>query len=342
VTKVLVTGASGMLGGAVARSLIERGDDVTVLQRHAAGLDCQEVLGDVADPTVVRRAARGHEAVVHLAAKVDVSGPWSEYVRANVEGTRNVVDACRAEGVGRLVHVSSPSVAHAGQPLVGVGAEPADPAHARGSYARSKAMAEQEALAADCGALAVLVVRPHLVWGPGDTQLVERIVERARRGRLFVLGSGAALIDTTYVTNAVDALVAALDACGRVHGEPLVVSNGEPRPVGEILARLCRAAAVPAPTRHLPFLAGWVAGAVVEQAWTLSSRRDTPPLTRFLAEQLATAHWFDQRRTRDALGWAPRVTLEEGFEELWAWYAASTTPPTGAASASRVTPSAAG
>ena len=319
--KVLVTGASGMLGRATAQALLDRGDEVTVLQRRPAGLPCAEELADVADPAAVRRAATGQDAVVHLAAKVDVVGRWHEYARANVEGTRAVLAACRAAGVGRLVHVSSPSVAHAGAALAGVGAEPADPAGARGSYSRSKALAEREVLAADSAALAVLVVRPHLVWGPGDTQLVARIVDRARAGRLPLIGSGAALIDTTYVDNAADALVAAVDACGPVHGEALVVSNGEPRPVGEVLTRLCRAAGVPGPRGRVPYRAAWLAGAVIDGAWSLARARSTPPLTRFLAEQLATAHWFDQRRTRAALGWTPRVSLAEGFARLAGWYA---------------------
>jgi nucleoside-diphosphate-sugar epimerase len=319
--RVLVTGASGMLGRATATALVERGDEVTVLQRRSAGLPCREVLGDVADPAVVARAVDGQDAVLHLAAKVDVTGRWAEYVQANVEGTRTVVAACRQAGVRRLVHVSSPSVAHGGAALVGVGAGPADPDRARGHYSRSKAVAEREALSADSPALAVLAVRPHLVWGPGDTQLVARIVERARAGRLPVIGSGAALIDTTYVDNAADALVAAVDACGRVHGEALVVSNGEPRPVAEVISRLCRSAGVPGPRRRVPFPVAWAAGAAVEAVWTATQRRDTPPLTRFLAEQLATAHWFDQRRTRAALGWSPRVGLEEGFARLAAAYA---------------------
>jgi 2-alkyl-3-oxoalkanoate reductase len=321
--RVLVTGASGMLGRAAATALADRGDEVTVLQRRPAGLPGREVLGDVADPAVVARAVAGQDAVLHLAAKVDVTGRWAEYLRANVTGTRTVVDACRAAGVGRLVHVSSPSVAHGGAALVGVGAGPADPERARGHYSRSKAAAERLALAADAAGLAVLVVRPHLVWGPGDTQLVARIVERARAGRLPVIGSGAALVDTTYVDNAADALVAAVDACGPVHGEALVVSNGEPRPVAEVIARLCRAAGVPAPRRRVPFPVAWAAGAAVEAVWAATQRRDTPPLTRFLAEQLATAHWFDQRRTREALGWSPRTSLDEGFARLAAAYAAA-------------------
>ena len=311
--RTLVTGASGMLGAGVACALAARGDDVTVLQRRASGLGVREVLGDVADAAVVRRAVAGCEAVVHLAAKVDVVGPWAEYERANVEGTRVVVAACEAAGVARLVHVSSPSVAHGGAALMGVGAGPADPGAARGAYARSKAVAERIALGA---ALSVVAIRPHLVWGPGDTQLVGRIVERARAGRLVMIGTGAALIDTTYVDNAVDALVAAVDA--EVSGEALVVSNGEPRPVGEILRRLCAAAGVPGPRRHVPVPVALGAGTVVERVWSVLGRRDTPPLTRFLAEQLSTAHWFDQRRTREALVWAPRVSLDEGFARLTA------------------------
>lgn len=318
--RVLVTGASGMLGGAVARALLRRGEDVTVLQRHPSGLPCREVLGDVADPDAVARAAAGQDAVIHLAAKVDLAGRWAAYERVNVEGTRRIVEACRAYGVGRLVHVSSPSVAHAGVSLVGAPAAPADPRSARGTYARSKAMAERLALAGDGPGLAVVAVRPHLVWGPGDTQLVGRVVERARAGRLVVVGSGAALIDTTYVTNAADALVAALDRCQAAHGEALVVSNGEPRPVSEIVARLCLAAGVPPPRRRVPLRVAWAGGAALEAAQGLLGRPAEPPMTRFLAEQLATAHWFDQRRTRALLAWTPAVSLDEGFARVAAAY----------------------
>jgi nucleoside-diphosphate-sugar epimerase len=320
--RVLLTGATGSLGGATAQRLLAMGADLTVLQRRPSGLDCREVLGDVADEAVVRRAAANQDVVVHAAAKVDVVGPWDEFARANVHGTRAVVAACLAMDVPRLVHVSTPAVAHAGHALVGVGAGPADIRRARGHYARSKAIAERLALRADSPAFAVLAIRPHLVWGPGDTQLVGRIVERARRGRLPIIGSGGALIDTTFIDNAVDALIAAVEVVGNgdrdgdIHGEALVVSNGEPRPVAEILARLCRAAGVAPPHGRVPFGLAAGAGSAIDVVWRITGRRDTPPLTRFLAEQLGTAHWFDQRRTREALRWTPRVTLNEGFARL--------------------------
>lgn len=327
--RVLVTGATGMLGGGVARALAERGDQVTVLQRHPAGLGLPEVLTDISDADAVLAAVDGHEAVIHLAAKVNVVGPDAEYQRVNVEGTQAVVNACMTAGVRRLVFVSSPSVAHSGSSLIGRATDPADPLAAHGPYARSKARAEQIALGADHGQLAVIAVRPHLVWGPGDKQLVARVVNRARHGRLVLIGSGAALIDSTYVANAVEALLAALDRCVEARGQALVVTNGEPRPVAELLAAICRAAGAPEPTRHVPVRLARAGGTMVESVWTLteSLRRersiDDPPLTRFLVDQMSTAHWFDQRLARQVLQWEPRVSLDEGFAELQRWYSES-------------------
>jgi 2-alkyl-3-oxoalkanoate reductase len=324
--RVLVTGASGMLGRGVALALADRGDQVTVLQRHPAGLGLPEVLTDISDAESVRAAVTNQDAVIHLAAKVNVIGPAAEYERVNVQGTRAVVSACVTAGVRRLVHVSSPSVAHSGHALIGRGADPADPVAARGPYARSKAAAELIALGADRGRLAVVAIRPHSVWGPGDTQLVARVVDRARRGRLPLIGSGAALIDSTYVVNAVEALVAALDRCVEARCQALVVTNGEPRPVAELLAAVCCAAGVPQPKRHVPVRLARAGGTLVESLWTLTQglraahNGDDPPLTRFLVEQLSTAHWFDQRLTRQVLHWQPRISLDEGFAELQRWY----------------------
>ncbi len=324
--RVLVTGASGLLGAATARALAARGDAVTVLQRRPAGLGLPEVLADVSDAEAVRDAVAGQDAVIHLAAKVNVTGRWVDYQRINVRGTEAVVAACRHQQVPRLVQVSSPSVAHAGSSLVGTGAEAADPARARGPYARSKALAEQLALAADGADLAVLALRPHLVWGPGDTQLIGRLVSRARAGRLPSIGSGAALVDTTYLSNAVDALVAGLDRCTVAHGRALVISNGEPRPIGDLLRDICAAAGAPPPHRRVPAGLAKTAGAVAEavvavRQWTGRGEPADPPLTRFLVEQLSTAHWFDQRHTRQLLGWTPRVSLDQGLAELSRWYA---------------------
>jgi nucleoside-diphosphate-sugar epimerase len=324
---VLVTGASGLLGSAVARALVARGEDVRTLQRRPSGVPgAQDVAGTLTDPDAVARAVAGVDGVVHLAARVSLAGPPAEFDAVNVGGTSLLLDAAERAGVRRFVQVSSPSVAHAGASLIGVGAGPADPAHARGDYARTKAAAELLALDRDGrGGMAVVAVRPHLVWGPGDTQLVERVLDRAARGRLPLLDHGAALIDTLYVDNAADGIVAALDRARDVHGRAYVLTNGEPRTVADLLTGICRAGGVRPPAWRVPAGLARAAGALVETVWRLRPGTDEPPMTRFLAEQLSTAHWFDQRATRAELGWTPAVGLDEGFARLAAHYGGALT-----------------
>jgi nucleoside-diphosphate-sugar epimerase len=318
--RVLVTGATSLVGRSLVERLHQRGDEVTVFQRTPSGIAVTESLGDISDPRAVGAAVAGAEAVVHLAARAGVTGRWELFEQANVVGTRCMIEAARAAGVARFVHVSSPSVAHTGRSLVGAGAEPADPGGVRGHYARSKAQAELIALAADSSTMAVTAIRPHLIWGPGDAQLIGRIVERAKAGRLAIVGSGAALIDTTYVDNAADALVAAVDKAPTIGGRVLVVTNGQPRPVRELLNRIVLAAGLEKPRLKVPYRLAHTGGIAVEQIWERRDRSDDPPLTSFLAEQLGTAHWFDQRETRTALDWEPSVGLNEGFQRLRAHF----------------------
>ena len=319
--RVLVTGASGLLGGAVAAAVMEAGHEVRTLQRRPSSVaGAEDVLGSVTDANAVARAVDGVDGIVHLAAKVSLAGDPAEFDEVNVVGTVRLLQAALASGAGRFVYVSSPSVAHSGSSIVGDDALPADPLLARGDYARTKATAELAALAADSAELAVVAVRPHLVWGPGDTQLVARIVDRASRGRLPLLGHGAALIDTTYVDNAASAIAAALERAPEVHGNSYVITNGEPRPVAELLAGMCAAAGVRAPNWSVPAGVARGAGSLIEAVWRVRPGTDEPPMTRFLAEQLSTAHWFDQRRTRAELQWEPAVSLDEGFRRLAASY----------------------
>ncbi|NNF54135.1 MAG: NAD-dependent epimerase/dehydratase family protein [Acidimicrobiales bacterium] len=316
--RVLVTGASSMMGRGVVAKLVARDDAVVTLQRTAGTWPSavEEYLGSVAQLDLVRRAADRCDAVVHLAAKVGITGPVQEFIEVNVEGTRTVLAAAQAAGVRRFVHISSPSVAHAGQSLVGAPAGRADPSATRGHYSTTKAIAELDALAANSSHFAVAVLRPHLVWGPGDTQLVGRIVERSRQGRLAYVGSGTALVDSTYITNAVEAVVAALDHTVEAAGEPLVVTNGEPRPIGELIDGILAAHGLEPPSLRIPV---WIAkglGWGAERAWSRFDLGGEPPMTVFTAEQLGTAHWFDQRRTRQVLRWQPRISIDEGLTAL--------------------------
>ena len=318
--RVLVTGGSSLLAGAVIERLLERGDAVTSFQRgrnaRSVPSGAQMLRDDVTDAEAVADAVRGHDAVVHAAAKVDVVGRIEDFTDVNVGGTSNVLDACVRHDVPRLVYVSTPSVAHAGRSLVAADAGHADPATARGAYAVTKATAERLVLDRATDGTLTAVLRPHLVWGPGDTQLVGRMVTRARQGRIATIGSGLALIDTTYVDDAASAIVAGIDRAEHVDREPLVVSGGQPRPVAELIGGILRAHGLELPeARRVPAGVARRVGRGVERLWNARGWEE-PPMTEFLAEQLSTAHWFDQRRTRAGLAWTPEVGVDEGLRRL--------------------------
>jgi nucleoside-diphosphate-sugar epimerase len=325
--KVLVTGTGSLLLGGIAGELLRRGDEVVCLQRRPAAFvghqNAQEVLADVCDAEAVALAANGCDAIIHGAARVGVVGSQKEFFDTNVRGTENILHAAAQQGISRLVFVSTPSVAHTGSSLIGAPAGDAEIGRSRSYYAESKAIAERTVLNARNNRLAVVAIRPHLVWGPGDTQLVGRIVERAASGRLAVIGTGNALVDSTYIDNAISAHIAALDALhigSACDGNAYVVSNGEPRTVNELMRSMCESAGVLFEPRHLSLALGIRLGSLIERVWPLM-RSSEPPVTRFVAEQLGTAHWFDQRAVQKDLQWAPNVTIDEGFERLTQWFA---------------------
>ena len=323
--KVLVTGAGSLLLGGIAQQLASRGDEVVCFQRRENETTHSNITtfaGDIRDRGAVSEAASGCDAIIHGAARVGVMGSWEDFYSTNVDGTTNVLRAAEEHRIARLVYVSTPSVAHVGRSIEGDVATPATTGRKRTFYAESKAIAEILALQANSAELGVVALRPHLVWGPGDTQLVGRIVDRARQGRLVMVGSGNALVDSTYIDNAISAHIAALDAIApgsSCAGKAYVISNGEPRTVNELMSRICLAAGVEFSPKHVPAVIARSIGSVVERIWPLI-RKDEPPITRFVAEQLGTAHWFDQRPVQEDLNWKPQVSLDEGFVRLAKWF----------------------
>ena len=262
----------------------------------------------------------------HNAAKAGAWGSVDSYHRANVLGTRHVLDACRAHGIGRLVYTSTPSVTHrATHPVAGGTADDVPYGeHLKAPYAATKLEAEKLVLAANDDVLATIALRPRLIWGPGDAQLLPRIAERARAGRLRLVGGGHNLVDTTYIDNAAQAHFDAFEhlapgaACA---GRAYFISNGEPKPMREIVNGLLAAVGAPPVTKSLPFPVAYAIGATCEALWTLLPMRGEPPLTRFLAEQLATTHWYDMAPARRDFGYVPRVSIAEGLRRLAASHA---------------------
>ncbi len=329
--RILVTGGGGFLGQALCRGLRARGHEVVSFNRGdypaLAAMGVRQVRGDLAQRDAVIAAAQGCEAVFHNAAKAGAWGPWQEYHDANVLGTRHVLDACRSHGITRVVYTSTPSVTHrATHPVEGGSAESVPYGTGfKAPYASTKLIAEQEVLAANDAALATVALRPRLIWGVGDNQLLPRLVGRANAGRLRLVGDGGNLVDTTYIDNAAQAHFDAFEhlaigaACA---GRAYFISNGDPRTMRETINGLLAAVGAPLVEKTLPFRLAYAAGAVCEGLWTALPLRGEPPMTRFLAEQLVTAHWYDMAPARRDFGYRPVVGFDEGLARVRADYRA--------------------
>jgi len=313
--RVLVTGATSMIGACTVRELLRRGHEVHVMQRGESELPVQVFRGDIRDSVVVRAAIHGCDVVIHAAAKVGLVGSFQEFFSTNVTGTENIMNAAADAGCRGVVYVSSPSVSYSTTPVEGAVSPPAFD-DVMGHYSRTKSIAERAVLVDH--RLPTVALRPHLVWGPGDTQLVGRIVERAQQGRLVLVNKGDAVVDSTYIDNVADALVAAAERIGiqeNLDGKALVVSNGEPRTVASLVESICTAAGVAYAPRSVSLWAAVILGSIIETVFKLRPHSE-PPLTKFTAYQLGISHWFDISETIELLEWAPRISLDEGFARL--------------------------
>ena len=328
--RALITGGGGFLGAALARKLRERGDNVRVLGRgfyaelEAGGIDC--VQGDIADYEAVRSACDDRDVIFHAAAKVGLWGAFEDYYAVNVGGTKNVLRACLELGISKLVFTGSPSVVFHGGDVAGVDESAPYPSRYDSHYSRTKAQAEEMVLASNYDKLATVSLRPHLIWGPGDRNLLPRIVAKARSGRLFRIGEDNKLVDTIYIDDAVHAHILAaiqLSPLSEISGKAYFLSAGDPRPIWEIVGRLLAAAGLPPVKKRIPKGLAFFAARACEAAWRILGLPSEPPLTRFLVSQLTTAHWFDISAAKRELGWRPQVKIEDGMERTAHWIKAT-------------------
>ena len=329
--KVLVTGGGGFLGKAICAGLLARGCEVLSYSRgqypELATMGVRQLRGDLASFDDVSAACVDVDAVFHVAAKAGAWGSFHEYFDANVRGTWNVIAACRMNRVRTLIHTSTPSVAHRGtRPVLGGNEETAPPAESyKAWYPATKCVAEEHVLAANGSTLATVALRPRLIWGPGDNHLLPRLVERARAGKLKFVGDGQNLVDTTYIDNAAQAHLDAFDALhdkpgAACAGKAYFISNGEPKPIADIVNSLLRATGAPTVTQLVPFRAAYAVGTVMEALYGLLPLKGEPPMTRFLAEQLSVPHYYDISAARRDFGYQPRISIIEGLRQLGAWW----------------------
>ena len=323
-TQALVTGGGGFLGGAIVRLLQKRGEDVRSFSRSVYAeletLGVEQIQGDISDQHAVEQAVKGMDLVFHVAAKPGIWGDYSEYYQINVTGTGNVISACFKHRVARLVYTSSPSVVFNGTDMEGVDESAPYPARFHTHYPKTKALAEQLVVDAAGKGLLTIILRPHLIWGPRDNHFVPRIIKRAKR--LVRVGNGRNLVDTIFIDNAAEAHVAAADRLEinpGLSGKIYFISQDEPIPAWDIINGILKAAGLEPVRRSIPHKMAWLIGALLECVYKISNLKGEPQMTRFLADELAKAHWFDISAAKKDLGYAPRISTAEGLRRLQHW-----------------------
>ena len=328
--KALVTGGGGFLGGRIVQKLCQRGDTVRSLTRTVypwlSDLGVEQFSGDLTDVNAVSRAVAGCDVVFHVAAKAGVWGRYSDYYHTNTVGTQNVIAACKIRRVPRLVYTSTPSVVHSGISVEGGNESLPYPKHFEAEYPASKAIAEQAVLAANGPELMTVALRPHLIWGPGDPHLIPRVIARAKAGRLKRIGTHPICVDITYVDNAADAHLLAADKLtygSPICGKPYFISDGQPVDLWEFINWVLAMAKLPPVTQSVSVWKAKLAGLLLERVYRTLHLSAEPPMTRFIASQLSTSHWYDITAARRDLGYVPHVGIEEGLRRLAATFEAT-------------------
>lgn len=326
--RALVTGAGGFLGSAICRQLLDRGVSVRGLGRNhypqLASWGVELIQADIRDAQAVTKACAGVDVVFHTAAIAGIWGPRHRYEEINVQGTAQVIEACRSQRVPRLVHTSSPSVTFDATDQCGVDETTPYAQHWLCDYPRTKAIAEQMVLSANGPELLTCALRPHLIWGPGDPHLIPRLLERAAAGQLRRVGNGKNLIDIVYVDNAAAAHCLAaerLHVGSPVAGAAYFISQGEPVNCWDWIAQILALRGLQLPARGLTFRQAWYAGWMLETTWRLLGRTSEPRMTRFLAAQLALSHYYSLKKAQQDFGYTPQITTAVGMDRLAKWLA---------------------
>jgi nucleoside-diphosphate-sugar epimerase len=324
--RVVVLGGSGFVGRALVQRLAGDGIETCVVARNAfpeaESLGVRFLSGDIGDTDFLKNCLAGYDTVFHLASKTGIWGDKNGYYTTNAVGTQNVLDACRANGITALVYASTPAVVYQKDDLCGVNERTPYARDFLCDYAWSKAIAEKMVLEANSGALKTIALRPHLVWGPGDTNHIPRLLGQARCRQLKRIGDGHNLVDVTYIDNAVDAFILAaknLHGTASGAGKPYFISQGEPVNLWNWLNKFFRRLDIPIVEESVSFQKAYLMGMFMEKAFPLVRIKREPCMTRFLAVQLAKSHWFSIENANRDLGYFPKVSTAEGINAILQW-----------------------
>ena len=322
---VLVTGGGGFLGKAIVKKLLRKKIKVSSFSRRfypdLENMGVTQVQGDLTDQKAVVKAFRNIDAVFHVAAKPGIWGPFEEFFQANVTGTENVISACLENNIKQLIYTSSPSVIFDENDHENIDETAPYPKKYLAPYPETKAMAEKLVKSAAEKGLNTIIIRPHLIWGPEDNHLVPGIVNRAKK--LKRVGRKDDLVDTIYIDNAADAHVLAYQKLLEnplLSGNIYFISQDEPVSKWEMANAFLDAAGLPPIKGHVSGRTAYIAGLIFEFVYKLFNIKKDPPMTRFVAKELATSHWFNISKAKKDLGYYPKVSTKEGLHRLKLWF----------------------
>ena len=322
---ILVTGGSGFLGRALTHRLADSGYKVGAVSRSPSDMvhpNIENIQADITKPDTLPENLNGCDVVFHTAAKAGIWGNYNSYYRTNVDGTRNIIDLCHRYGIPKLILTGSPSAVYQPGDNEGINERSPYPAKYLCAYSKSKAIAERLVLEADNNGISTLSLRPHLIWGPGDQHLIRRILHRRKQGKLRRIGPYNKKIDTIFIENAVDAHIIAyhrLSESSEISGKSYFVSDDSPIPLWDMIDRICESGGLPPVEQHMSLPTARITAIVSEWIYKLLNLDGEPLLTRFLVNELITAHWFDTSAAKQELGYKPSVSIDEGFEKLQKW-----------------------
>ena len=324
----LVTGATGLLGSHIVEQLRKRGKPVRVLVRPGSDRswletqDVEFVEGDITDPASLQRACQGCEVVYHSAAKVGDWGPWEDFKRITIDGTRNVCEAAIAAGVRRLLHISSVSVFgyYTKPQTIDETCPIGFKLYKWAYYSRSKIEAENIAWDAHkSGKIEVTVIRPAWIYGERDRATIFRLAGMIKAGKAKILGRGDNRLNVIYAGNIAEAAITAVDM-PEANGEVYNCSNDGVITQQEYFDLLARSLGAPPVKRHVPYRLAYCASFILECLGHLFRTRKPPFVTRYAVWLMGRRSYFSAEKARRALDWQPTTTYEVGVPRTVKWY----------------------
>jgi nucleoside-diphosphate-sugar epimerase len=321
--KVFITGAGGFLGGHLARELIKQGHQVTSLARgdypklRELGINC--IKGDIQNQDLLRKAMKDHDACFHVASKVGMWGRREDFYQTNVKGTENIIEACKQNNIEILIYTSTPSVVFGDSDIENADETIDYPDRYYSFYAETKSQAEQLVLKENSDRLKTVALRPHLIFGQGDQNLIPRVVDAAKKGKLKIIGDGENKVDITFVSNAVSAHLKALEnlqTSKTAAGQAYFIGQG-PVKLWDFINKILSLYNIPAIEKKISFKNAYRIGAIIDTLLKITRKYDSnPPMTRFIALQMAKNHFFNHNKAERDLNWSPSISIDEGIELL--------------------------